>query len=384
MIYLDNAATSFPKPPGVAEAVGEYLSEYSVSSGRSSYPAAVKVSKKIFTCRQNIAKLFNISDASRIVFTLNATAALNTALKGILRKNSTALISSLEHNAIARPLNYLKETKNINILTLKSDKDGYIIKEDLENKLAKKIDIVAVNHASNVFGLVQDIKTIGAICKKHGTLFMVDAAQTAGEIKIDVKDMNIDILAASGHKGLLSPAGVGFLYLRKGIEFPPLVHGGTGSNSEQSIQPKFWPDKMESGTLNIGSIIGLEKSTEFILKRTVKEISEKKSAITSYLIQNLNQIKGLSLYGPDNPGPDKPRSDKKRTSPVSFNIAGKTPSEIAEILNKKNICVRTGLHCAPMAHKFLKTYPEGTVRASAGYFTKEKEIDRLIATLKSI
>jgi selenocysteine lyase/cysteine desulfurase len=205
---------------------------------------------------------------------------------------------------------------------------------------------------------------------------MVDAAQTAGEVDIDVKDMSIDILAASGHKGLLGPAGSGFLYVRPGIEFPPLIHGGTGSNSEKSRQPDFWPDKMESGTLNIPSLIGLEKSTEFILNRSVKEIASKKAELTSYLIQSLNNIPGVILYGPG--------ADKMRTAPVSFNIEDKKPSQIAALLNDKEICVRTGLHCAPMAHKFFGTWPEGTVRVSAGYFNTTADIDALIRELDSI
>ncbi|MGM0440958.1 MAG: aminotransferase class V-fold PLP-dependent enzyme [Elusimicrobiota bacterium] len=377
MIYLDNAATSYPKPPVVSRDIKTYLDEYGVSSGRSAYPAAVKTSKILFNCREALARFFNIPHSSRVVFTLNATYGINTALKGFLNKDDEVLTSSVEHNAVMRPLNFLKKTKNIKIKKVKCDSRGYLNLDDFKKKLdPNNVKLVVINHASNVTGAVQNIKPIGKICRAKKIPFMVDAAQTAGSLPIDVAGDHIDIMAFSGHKSLMGPTGVGALYVKKGLEFPPLCQGGTGSKSEKEIQPDFWPDKMESGTLNICPIVGLNAALKYFDKKGFSNLLHKKKKITGYLLDSLKNLSNVTVHGP--------KENKNRTAAVSVTIKDIMPSKVSRKLSSKNICVRVGLHCAPGAHKTIGTLPQGTVRITPGYFSKKSHIDKLIRVLENI
>ncbi len=375
MIYLDNAATSYPKPPGVSEAVKKYLDKYGVSSGRSAYPAAVKTSKILFKCRGNLARFFNIPESSRLVFTLNATYGINAALKGFLNPGDRVITSSVEHNAVMRPLHFLQKTKNIKITKIKCDSEGYLNIKDFKKSLKKCTpQLVLINHASNVSGAVQDIKLLGNLCSKKKIPFMVDAAQTAGNVPIDVINDHIDIMAFSGHKSLLGPTGIGALYVKAGLEFPPLCHGGTGSKSEKEFQPGFWPDKMESGTLNICPIIGLNAALKYFASNGFSNMRAKKKKMTGYLLKSLKNLNTVTIHGP--------KKNNNRTSVVSITVKNIFPSRISTRLSAENICVRVGLHCAPGAHKTLGTFPEGTVRITPGYFTKKSHIDKLIQVLQ--
>lgn len=375
MIYLDNAATSFPKPPSVSEAVAEYISEYGVSSGRSSYNASIKTSRLIFDTREKLAALLNIKDSARIAFTMNATYALNMLLFGFLKPSNKVVTSSIEHNAVMRPLNYLQEKKNIEVIRIPSDSEGYIDFKEFSDSLSADISLVIINHASNVTGSIQDIKSIGELCKKKNIPLLVDAAQTAGSTEIDVEELNISMLAFSGHKGLMGPTGIGALYVKDDIEIEPIILGGTGSNSEHEQQPYLWPDILESGTLNITSIAGLNSALDFIDKTGLKNIISKKNQITSYLLENLNTLHNLIIYG---------HGIDNRTSTVSINIINKLPSYTAAILDKNEISVRVGLHCAPSVHKTIGTFPNGTIRISPGYFSESGHIDTFIKVLKKI
>lgn len=377
MIYLDNAATSFPKPAPVSREIKTYLDEYGVSSGRSAYPAAVKTSKILFNCREALARFFNIPDSSKVAFTLNATYGINTALKGILEDGDKVITTSVEHNAVMRPLNFLKNTKNIKISKVECDISGYINLEDFKKKLNQSnIKLVLINHASNVTGAIQNIRKLGKICSRENIPFMVDAAQTAGAVPIDVVKDNIDIMAFSGHKSLMGPTGVGAFYIKKGIEFFPLCHGGTGSKSEKETQPEFWPDKMESGTLNICPIIGLNAALKYFEKKGFSNLMDKKKKITAYLLNSLKNLEGITIHGP--------KENKNRTSVVSVSVKNTPPSKVSQELNEKNICVRMGLHCAPTAHKTIGTFPKGTVRITPGYFSQKSDIDKLIRVLKNM
>ena len=232
MIYLDNAATSFPKPPGVAQAVYDHITQLGVSSSRGSYRAAIEVSRIAFDCREKLAEIFNISDSSRLAFTINATAGINTILKGYLKKNSRVITTSMEHNAVMRPLNYLIKERGISVIKAgASPKEGYLDFEDFQKKIPGA-DLAVINHASNVSGAIQDIMKIGKICRREKIPLMLDAAQTAGIYPIDVEKMNISFMACSGHKGLMGPTGCCGFYVDPDIKIDPLIHGGTGSNSE--------------------------------------------------------------------------------------------------------------------------------------------------------
>jgi len=376
MIYLDNAATSFPKPPGLAEAVADHITRFGVSSGRGSYGADVKASRIAFNCREKLAAIFNISDSSRIAFTLNATAGINTILKGYLRSNSKIITTSMEHNAVMRPLNHLIKERGVSVVKAgASPEEGYLDLEDFRKKLPGS-DLAVINHASNVSGAIQNLSEIGILCRDAGVPLMVDAAQTAGIYPVDTEKMNISFLAFSGHKGLMGPTGCGAFYAASDMKIDPLIHGGTGSNSEEESQPEFWPDAMESGTLNLVPLSGLNHALDFILSEGIESISEKISSLTGHLIQAIEDLPRVRLKGPK---PDKPR-----TSSVSVTIEGVRPSEAAAAFNREDICVRTGLHCAPGAHKHLGSFPEGSIRISPGYFSTDHDIDQALRVLKEL
>ncbi len=300
------------------------------------------------------------------------------ALKGLLKRGDHVLISAIEHNSIVRPLRFLErigvETETVPVRT----PDYAITAEALRERIKKNSRMIAVLHASNVIGSLQPLKEIGLLAKEKGLAFLVDAAQTAGIYDIDVREMNIDFLAFAGHKGLMGPMGTGGLYIGarvKGIE--PLRHGGTGTISESETQPDSLPDRFETGTPNTPGIAGLLAATKFILKVGTKNIRSHTKQLTGKLLEGLSNIKGLEVYGPNNP--------EKQAAVVSFNIKGMDPSAVGEILEKKfGIIVRTGLHCSPLCHRTIGTFPKGTVRISAGYYNTEKDIEAAIKSVKEI
>ena len=375
MLYLDNSATSFPKPPCVLKAIEEYLLTIGASSGRSGHKPALKAGKMVFSCREKLARLFNIEDSSRVIFTSGATESLNIALQGFLKEGDEVVITSLEHNSVIRPLRYLEKEKSIKINILQSDPQGVITDTEFKNKITDKIKLIIINHASNVIGSVIPLEKVRNF--KRNALLLVDAAQSAGIIPIDVEKDGIDLLAFTGHKGLMGVTGTGGLYIREGVDIRPMKFGGTGSISDNEEQPNFYPDRMESGTLNTTGLAGLKASLDFISETGIENILAHKIALSRYLIEALQSIDEIILYGSSRP--------ENRLPVFSINIKNRDPAEIGFILDRKfDIYVRVGLHCSPVAHKTIGTFPKGTIRLSAGYFNTTEDMDFLIKSLEDI
>jgi cysteine desulfurase/selenocysteine lyase len=375
-LYLDNAASSHPKPETVYQTVNDVLKNIGANPGRAGHGLAVKAGQWILRTRQALAELFDIKDPNRIVFTANATEALNLGLKGLLNPGDHVITSSMEHNSVIRPLRYL-ETQGVEITIVSGNVQGQIQAQDIEKAFRKNTRLVVLTHASNVTGGLMPLTEVAELTRRQGILFMVDAAQTAGLIPISADRMGIDLLAAPGHKGLMGPQGTGFLYIAPGISFRPLIEGGTGSQSELEVQPDFFPDRMESGTLNTPGLAGLGSGVRFILEQGQEKIRKKERLLARLLWEGLKEIPQIRVYGPE--------EAEERTSVVSFNIASLNPQAVASILDMAyGIAVRAGLHCAALAHRTLGTFPEGTVRVSPGFFNTEKEIEIFLQAIGEI
>lgn len=376
-IYLDNSATSHPKPSEVYSAVIHTLKDIGANPGRGGHKASLMASRIVFEARELIATFFNAERSSRIVFTSNATSALNIAIKGILNEGDEVITTPLEHNSVLRPLFSLKKTKGIEIKFIDCFADGTFDPFSIEKLITKKTKLVVLNHSSNVIGTIASVKEVFSICKKHKVYTLLDSAQTAGVIPIDVMDMNIDILATAGHKSLMGPQGTGILYVKEGINLKPLIEGGTGTQSSSVEQPVDMPESLESGTLNTPGIAGLKAGVEFIMKQGIKTIRDHEIKLNKMLIERLSDNKKIILYGPKDP--------EKISSPVSFNIKNLDCSEVGFILDEiYDIYVRVGLHCAPLVHKLIGTYPQGTVRISVGYYNTEDDIDAVVKAINEI
>ena len=371
-IYLDNGATSFPKPPAVEAAMSHFLLKVGGSPGRSGHRLSQEAARVVFECREALARLFGAADSRRIVFTLNATQALNTAIYGILKPGDRVITTAMEHNATMRPLRDLEHRGVISLEVLPCDGAGRLDLGHLETALRARPRLLSAVHASNVSGAIMPLRQVGAMARAAGTLFLVDAAQSAGALPIDVEADGVDLLAFTGHKALFGPQGTGGLWARPGVEPEPLYRGGTGSNSELEEQPTFWPDRLESGTLNAVGIAGLLAGVSFIAETGLSTIRAREEALTRRLLDGLKDIAGITLYGP---------ADAAERSPiVSATFSGLVPSEAGFLLEEGfGVLTRVGLHCAPAAHRTLGTYPQGTVRFAPGYFTSEAEIDAAIA-----
>ncbi len=363
LIYLDNAATSFLKPQSVYNAVAAALKS-SASPGRGGYKAAVKASETLYAAREALSELFNIASPENIIFTDNATTAINTGLKGIAGHGIA--ISKMEHNAVARPAKKLSDSGE-RVVMIDADSDGFITPEAVERVLSSsKVGAVCLIHASNVCGSLNDIKSIGEIVKRHNAVFMVDASQSAGCTDIDVEACKIDLLAFPGHKGLLGPQGTGGLYIREGLTLGTLTEGGTGSMSESLLQPDIMPDRFESGTQNVPGIAGLYEGVRFVKKVGAAAIGEKERYLSKILAEDLSSIEGVRVCG-------------KPGSGASVGVVSVTTRlgsvELADMLAKDySIAVRAGLHCAPLAHRSLGTLESGTVRFSPGFFTTKENV----------
>jgi cysteine desulfurase family protein len=375
MIYLDNAATSFPKPSEVHMEVLNCMMNYAANPGRGSNEMAIKAATKVMETRVEICDLFNIKSPFNVIFTCNATEGLNIGIKGVLSKGDHVISTVIEHNSVLRPLHSLSED-GVNVTLLGVDKAGYLCIKDVEAAIKKNTKLIVINHASNVLGSIQDIETIGKIAKKNGIMFMVDASQSAGIINIDVESACVDLLAFPGHKGLLGPQGTGALYVRDGIKLKNFIEGGTGSNSHFMIQPDFIPDQFESGTLNTPGIAGLCEGLKYIKKVGINKIRKQEEELTIYLLEELRKFEFVQIYGN--------LSGKDRSAVVSFNMEGLDASNIGEQLNDNKIAVRTGYHCAPLIHDVIGTDYAGTVRVSPGYFNTFQEIEVLLETIKDI
>jgi cysteine desulfurase family protein len=375
--YFDHAASSWPKPPAVIEAMNECIREYAANPGRGSHEMAVKASRILFEGRKSLAKLFNIHNPNDIVYALNTTGALNLAIKGFVKEGAHVVCTNVEHNAVRRPLEYLKKTKNVQVTYVPADEQGNIELHAVEQAIQPNTSLIVCNHSSNLLGTILPVEDIAEIARKHKIKLLVDAAQTAGVYPIDVEKMGIDMLAFPGHKGLLGPQGTGGLYIHPDIELEPLIHGGTGSRSEETEQPKIRPDGYEAGTQNTVGIAGLNEGVKFILNEGVETIHNKEWNQIQTLMEGLSGIEGVRLLGP--------AIGQRKTGIVSFLMEQADCSEVAYILDQTfHIAVRAGYHCTPLAHEAAGTLGTGAVRASIGYFTTDEEIGDFIEAVREI
>ena len=377
-IYLDNASTTFPKAPNVASAMADYITNCGININRGSYSLAYDVEDIIYTTRQRLHTLFNGHDPSHVIFTQNVTMSLNMVIKGLLKAGDHVLVSSMEHNAVMRPLTQLLD-KGITFDTIPCDSTGSIQMDSIEPLIRPNTVALIINHASNVCGTIQPLKSIGPICKAHNLQFIVDAAQTAGVIPIDVKACHIDALCFTGHKGLLGPQGIGGIILTKEMaqNLTPLIAGGTGSFSHLETMPTHMPDTFEAGTLNLPGIMGLNEGLSYIESQGMENIHNHELALTQAFLEGLQSIDGINIVGKQN--------IQDRTAVVSITIDGMDPASIAyELESTYYIMTRVGLHCAPRAHQTLGTYPEGTVRFSFGYANTLKDVEAALSALHRI
>lgn len=374
--YFDHAASSWPKPPEVAEAMTAAL-QIGANPGRGSHRLAVAASRVLFNTRKELARLFAIGNPNDISFALNTTMALNTAIKGFVKQGDHVLCTNVEHNSVRRPLEYLRQRFGVDISYIEADREGYVQPGLVREALRPNTTLVVCNHSSNLLGTILPIAEIAEIVRQHGAKLLVDAAQTAGVTPIDVEKLGIDMLAFPGHKGLLGPQGTGGLYIRPELDVEPLLHGGTGSQSESVTQPHVRPDKYESGTQNTVGIAGLGAGVAFVRKAGVEAIYKREWEHIQRLMDGLSGIDGVTLLGP--------KSGAPKTGIASFLLEGADPSEVAFILDQSfQIAVRSGYHCTPLAHEAAGTTATGAVRASIGYYTTDTEIDDFIAAVKEI
>lgn len=377
-IYLDNASTSFPKAPTVATAMSDYITNRGININRGSYALAYDVEDIIYTTRQRLNTLFNGHDPSHVIFTQNVTMSLNMVIKGLLKAGDHVLVSSMEHNAVMRPLTQLLD-KGITFDTIPCDSTGSIQMDSIEPLIRPNTVALIINHASNVCGTIQPLESIGPICKAHNLQFIVDAAQTAGVIPIDVKVCHIDALCFTGHKGLLGPQGIGGIILTKEMAqtLTPLIAGGTGSFSHLETMPTHMPDAFEAGTLNLPGIIGLNEGLAYIESQGMENIHNHELALTQAFLEGLQSIDVVNIVGK--------QDIQDRTAVVSITIDSMDPASIAyELESTYHIMTRVGLHCAPRAHQTLGTYPEGTVRFSFGYANTHEDVVSALSALHRI
>ncbi len=370
MIYLDNAATSWPKPPEVVRAAAGVMEKLAGNPGRGGHAGALAGARVMENCRGAIAALVGCRRPERIVFCLNCTDALNIALRGVLRLGDEVLVSHAEHNAVMRPLMGFADRGEITVKTLPPEADGLIAPETVRRAVTPKTALCVLCHASNVTGIVQPAREIAAACHEFGVPLLLDAAQTAGAE--DLTDIGADMIAVPGHKGLLGPMGTGALYVGPGVSPRPFREGGTGSVSESMRQPDMLPDRLESGTANLPGIAGLYQGVRFVLRHR-DAIREYEAALTRRLTGGLSAVRGARVLG----GFDAPR-----VGVVSFTLGDRDSGEVADALNRRGFAVRGGLHCAPSIHRFLGS--TGAARVSVGPYNTENDIDALLSALDSL
>jgi cysteine desulfurase/selenocysteine lyase len=377
MIYLDNAATSYPKPAAVLTAMTHFARKKAASPGRSCHRMSIETSRTVFEARSKAARLIGAPDPRQVLFTSGATESINVALQGWLRPGDHVVTTRMEHNAVMRILDHLAGERGIRVGFLPQAPDGFIDPSDLRKTIRKKTRLIVLNHASNVTGAVVPVEEIAA---EAGDLpVLVDAAQSAGILPIDVGRTGIAMLAFSGHKGLMGPPGTGILYLREDVagDLRPLKFGGTGSRSEETRQPDFLPDRFEAGTPNVYGIAGLSAALDFILKRSIEAVGSVHARHRRRLVGLLSGIEGIGLQLPRTPGPCVPN--------VSLTFDRLSPSEAAALLDRRYaVGCRAGLHCCPAAHKLMGTFPQGTIRLSPGYFTTPGQAAAAAAAVKAL
>ncbi len=376
MIYLDNAATSYPKPPEVIDAVKNSMIFYGANPGRSGYDMSVKTAEEVFLTRSKINDFFNGYGSEYVSFFSNCTYALNTAIKGIVKRGDHIIISSLEHNSVLRPVYALKMSGTADFTVFKADENEGVLLNNFRKSFRKNTKLCVVTAVSNVFGNILPLKKMSEIAHKNGALFFVDGAQGAGVVNIDMKAMGIDCLCIPGHKGLLGPMGTGAL-LHKNLHFSPIVQGGTGTSSFDYTQPEGYPERLESGTLNVPGICGLKKGIEIVKDIGIPNIFTKESNLCEMLFYGLRGIENVKLY--------RENYDREGFAPiVTFNVKNLHSEHVSSVLNDNGFAVRGGYHCSPLAHKFYGTQKAGAVRISPSFNTEEKDINNLLNLVRKI
>jgi len=378
-IYLDNAATTFPKPKCVIDAMVDFMTNIGCSPGRGGYENSLQSGRLVFEARNIINGFFNGPGVDNVIFTPNITSSLNIAIKSMFKSGWHIITTSMEHNSVIRPLRRLEIDNNISITIVNCNADGTLDPEELKRAITKDTRAVIMTHASNLIGTIMPIQDIGNICKENGLYFILDTAQTAGVLDIDFKGLNLDFLAFTGHKGLLGPQGTGGFIVsdRANMIMTPFIEGGTGSKSDLDIQPNFLPDKFESGTFNTPGIVGLKAGVEFIKNTGIDNIRNHESILADIFINGLKSINGVDIHGP--------LDSHKQTSTIAINIKDMDASEVSYILDSKyGIMNRAGMHCTPLGHKTIGTFPKGALRFSIGYFNTENEIEYTLDAINKI
>lgn len=375
-IYLDNAATAFPKPESVCVAADLTMRRLTANPGRGGHYMALDAARLVLEAREAVAGFFGAADSSRVVFTASATEAINLALFGLLRSGDRVVTTSMEHNAVVRPLRALQE-RGVEVVKVQSDRYGFVAPSALVEACRPKPRMLVMSHCSNVTGTVQAIEEIGPWCRSQGILLLIDAAQSAGHLPIHVEEMCIDLLAASGHKGLMGPPGTGFLFLREGLQVQPLIYGGTGTLSDSEHQPEHLPERLESGTLNTVGLAGLRAAIQFIENEGFEQVRSHQRLLLLQLLDGLSSLPGVVLYGPADAA--------AHGGAVSFTVESTDPAAFGFRLDREyGICCRIGLHCAPDAHRSIGTYPKGTIRVSPGYFNTCQDINAFLSALQKL
>lgn len=374
-VYLDNAATSSPKPDCVTEAVLRAMREVNANPGRAGHARSLEAAREVLNCREAVARLLGAEDPFSVLMAFNCTDALNLAIKGTLRRGDHVISSLLEHNSVLRVLMELQRRGEITVTLLRPKQDGMIDPEDVRRALTVRTRLIALTHASNVTGAIQPVAAVGEIARQEGVLYLIDGAQALGELPVDVEKLGCDLYAFPGHKGLLGPQGTGGLYLRPGRTLRPLREGGTGSSSESMLQPEELPERYESGTLNYHGIAGLRAGAEFVQEH-LNEIYMRERELTTALFEALSAIENVTVY--------TPASESARVGIVSFNVGDLSSSHAADLLDDQGFAVRGGLHCAPGAHSVLGTLRRGAVRASVGHETTFEEVEAFVACVRTL
>lgn len=377
-IYFDNGSTSWPKAPGVAEAVGDMLAHGAFNISRGSYEGAYQLEETVLDTREQLARLFHASDSRSVIFTPGITYSLNYFIRGFLKRGDHVLVTALEHNAVMRPLRCM-EKEGVTYDVIPADRDGTVHPQDACHLIRPETKAVIALHASNVCGTIVPIEELGQICRQRGLFFVVDTAQSAGTIPVDMEKACIDFLAFTGHKGLLGPQGTGGFLISEQLSdrMEPLIAGGTGSLSDSLDMPEMLPDKYESGTMNLPGIVGLHQALSYIEHAGMENLHRKKMELTGYFLERLQEFPSISIAGK--------KTAEGRVAVVSLDFTGMDNAVTAfELEQNYGIMTRVGLHCAPMAHRALHTFPRGTVRFAFSAFNKKEEIDLCMDAFREI
>lgn len=375
MIYFDQAATSLQKPPRVGQAVLQAMGTLG-NAGRGAHEPTLQASRVVYGAREKLARLFHAEDPSRIAFACNATEALNMAVQGIFAPGDHVITTAREHNSVLRPL-YRMEDHRVELTVLPADTRGNIDYCDLEKNLRKNTRAVVIGHASNVTGSITDLQSVSEFTRRHGLLLVVDAAQTAGVLPIDVQEMGIDVLCFTGHKGLMGPQGTGGIYVREGVPITSMKVGGSGIHSYDRSHPSRMPELLEAGTMNVHGIAGLSAALDYLEQTGIDEIRKKESQLARQFLEGIQKIPGITVYG-------DPDSDQN-VAVVSLNLGEEDSGRVADWLwEDYGICVRAGAHCAPLMHCALGTQKQGTVRFSFSHYNTEEEVDCAIDALREL